>query len=1614
MKKHLLIISTLVHFLMNAFAYAGLLPGQHSGGNNPHEKEKASQWMKAQPVQFLENKGQMTDMDGNPVPFVLFKAEAPGMNMYITEKGLTYVFIKAEKEPSDKACSEFSERLKEPAGSHGEPVEPSAKAEGDENKKIQWNRIDMALSGATIKKENIIKEGMSADFSQYFLAHCPDGISNVRSYKKITIKKIYPGIDWVLYNSSEKGFKYDFIVHPGADPKQIEFIYSSLNPLQLDKEGNISIQTEIGTLTENAPYSYIKETGKEISTHFSKKVIDAHRTAVTFSLPGGEGWRGATLVIDPQLFWATFFGGILNDGPMSITTDAAGNVFVTGYTGSNDFPLQNAGTYFEGVYVAQGDAFIMKFSNVGVLLWSTFYGGTPTFTNNGSENAYSIATDSNGNVFVTGETNSTNFPVQNAGPGTFFQATLGGTADAFILKFDNAGNRLWATYYGGGANDNTTSIATDGSGNVLVTGRTSSANFPVQNAGAGTFFQGVYGGGTAFSGDAFILKFDNAGNRLWATYYGGRQDENSNSIASDGSGNVFVTGRTNSPALSFPLQNAGPGTFFQNTLGGWSDAFILKFDNAGNRIWATYYGGQADDNANSIATDGSGNVFVTGETSSANFPLQNAGAGTFFQGVHGGGANDAFILKFDNTGNRLWATYYGGPGNEIGEIDPSGGHLAIDACGNVYVSFSTQEINNLIPPSLVTQPSCDGGYYNSTFNGRSDIFITHFSNTGALLWATYLGGNANDRRSPIALDNTGSLFVSGEWGSLTGAAIPLTYPLTDPGSGAYFSSIYKGWDDAFMVKFNKTPLILNTFVNVDCACNSSAAVNPTGGCAPYSYFWSNGQTTQTATGLCAGSYTVTVSSMDCSIGTATVTIASILPDNASFSYSQSTFCQTGANPSPTVTGLTGGTFSSTAGLSINATTGEIDVAASALGTYTVTYTTNGTCPNSSTFNVTVTLTPDATFSYTGPYCQNATPDPFPIFPVGASAGVFSAMPADLVFISTITGQIDLAASTPGTYTVTNSIAASGGCAAASADNTVTINTAPVLAISNPAAVCNPTTVDLTTAAVTTGSTGSGTLSYWTDAAATNALVSPDAVAVSGTYYIQSTTAAGCSDIEPVTVTINPAPVLTITNPIAVCSPGTVDITAAAVTAGSTGGGTLSYWTDAAATNALASPNALAVSGIYYIQSATAAGCSNIEPVTVNVNPAPVLAITNPATVCSPVTVDITAAAVTFGSTGGGILSYWTDAAATNALASSNALAVSGIYYIQSTTAEGCSDIEPVTVTIHPLPTPVVTPAAASICTGTGTSLTASGASTYSWSPAAGLSSTNGATVSANPAITTTYTVTGTDTNTCVNTTTVTVTVQPLPILSVASDSICEGENTMIDAIASGGTAPYAYLWNPGAMTGATVNVSPSVTTTYTVVMSDANNCFSSPQLATVTVFPNPVANFEMIPPDYAPVSNPLILFTDQSTGADHWLWNFGDILNSLSTLKDPSFTFADEGMYHVTLVITNNEGCTDSVSHTIIIESDFNIYIPSAFTPDNDGLNDFFAPQGTEFNSFEMEIYNRWGERVYHTTDIDKPWDGRVKGENEISKQDVYVYKIWVKDFKGDIHYYVGNVTLIR
>ncbi len=715
--------------------------------------QQVSGWINASRG-FEPNNGQLTSFEGKRVDEILFSVKERGFTLYFKTSGVSYVIYRKEGETGLLS-------QKQPGDKHP-----------GENSKIEYARIDLELLNSDIDKSKIVYEEPLPGYTNYYLSQCPEGILNVVSYRKITVKDVYPGIDWVFRYDERGELHHEFAVGAGVDVKQIKF---KVRWADVELGGNgreILFSTPLGEIKDGSIVSYSGINTPDVRYRIEEGGIVRYEVS---------GWDGREkLIIDPPLalLWGTYYGGSGTDYSNSITTDNTGNVFVTGWTASTNFPVYNpgGGAYFQGTYGGGSyDVFILKFSNTGNRLWATYYGG------NNYDYGYSITTDASGNVFVTGKTYSSDFPLYNPGGGAYFQGTNAG-GDAFILKFSNTGSRLWATYYGGSSGDVGYSITTDSSGNVFVTGYTESTNFPVYNPGGGAYFQGTHSG----NGDAFILKFSNTGSRLWATYYGGSDYDEGYSITTDASSNVFVTGYA---GTNFPVYNPGGGAYYQGTYGGGSsDAFILKFNNSGVSLWATYYGGSGNDKGYSVTTDASGNVFVTGWTSSTNFPVYNPGS-AYFQGTGGGNYDDAFILKFSNTGSRLWATYYGGSN------DDWGWSLTTDASGSVFVTGETKSTS--FP---VFNPG--GGAYFQTIAGSYDAFILKFSNAGVRLWATCYGGSSGDYGYSITTDVSGNVFVTGETNSTN-------FPVYNPGDSAYFQGTNAGGYDAFILKFEGVPTGVN-------------------------------------------------------------------------------------------------------------------------------------------------------------------------------------------------------------------------------------------------------------------------------------------------------------------------------------------------------------------------------------------------------------------------------------------------------------------------------------------------------------------------------------------------------------------------------------------------------------------------------------------------------------------------------------------------------------------------------------------------------------------------------------------------------------------------------------
>jgi hypothetical protein len=709
---------------------------------------------------FEENKGQVRDYNEQTHNGVKYVFKQGGMQLFLMEKGIAYQFSKIHYPEGYK---ELKTKWK-----------TNTKKEKEEllRKKltVETFRMDMTLVGAN-SDARITSEGKSADYINYYNRDVLD----VHSYTKLIYHDVYPGIDWVIYKNNEK-IKYDFIVAPGADPSLIQMEFTYQEDLSLNKDGSFTLKNSMGTIIEKAPVSFQEE--KKISTRFTLK-----NNVVSFAVGNYDAKQ--TLVIDPALLWGTYYGDNDEDYGNSCATDASGNVYLAGNTQSG---ANIASGGHQTNYLGNTDAFLVKFNSAGARQWATYYGGS------GIDEGHACATDGSGNVYLTGLTAS-NSGISSGG----HQNTYGGQIDAFLAKFNGSGTRQWATYYGGIGDDYGYGVASDVSGNIYLAGATESSNNIATTGAVNPSINGP--------DDAFVAKFNSSGVRQWATYYGDIDYDEAYSTATDASGNVYLCGYTESSSgIAF--------NGYQNSFGGYGDAFLVKLDGSGSLQWATYYGDSQSDNASGCATDASGNVYLAGTTDSQN-NIASGGHQTTF-----GGLTDAFLVKFNASGARQWGTYYGG-----GSQDDGGG-CATDASGNVYLSGRTASLDDMASSG-----------YQVTWGGQYDAFLAKFNGSGTRQWGTYYGGNDDDYAGSCATNGNGDVFLAGASGSTMAIA-----------SGGGFQNTYGGgFHDAFLAKFINctSPPAVSAIAGSSLACfgGSTYSVNPDPNISSYAWFYSDGTVT---------------------------------------------------------------------------------------------------------------------------------------------------------------------------------------------------------------------------------------------------------------------------------------------------------------------------------------------------------------------------------------------------------------------------------------------------------------------------------------------------------------------------------------------------------------------------------------------------------------------------------------------------------------------------------------------------------------------------------------------------------------------------------------------------
>jgi hypothetical protein len=533
--------------------------------------------------------------------------------------------------------------------------------------------------------------------------------TDVPTYGRIVYKGVYPGID-MSYGGTGRHVKSEFLVSPGANPGLIRMEYSE--PVAIDSKGNLTA----GGFVEQAPQVYQKN--EPIAGRY--RLLDAH--TVGFEI--GAYDSGAPLLIDPTISYSTYLGGSGLTAITGVAVDSSSNLYVTGWTEALNFPVAGA---YQATNQGSVNVVVAKLNSAGsALLYATYIGGKST------DKGAAIAVDSSGEAYVTGSTSSSNFPLVLSN-----RSTIGGSTTAFVLKLNAAGNALlYSGYLGGTSYDTGNAIAVDSGGHAYIAGDTQSANFPNQNS-----LQGPIGGGT----DAFVTVFSPAGVIQFSTFLGGSGNEHAGGIAVDALGDVFVGGSTTSANFptTVPLQSALKGT---------QDAFLTKITYAGVVGFSTYFGGSggSPQQINAVALDSAGNAYVTGVTTSTDFPVTT---GAFQNAI--GGPQNAFAAKITAAGTLAYSTFLGGAAYDWG----SG--IAVSAAGNAYVGGYTASQD--FPVANAAQ---------TAFGGLYDAFISEFNSAGnGLIFSTFYGGAGSDTANAIALDASANIYVGGQTGS---SNFPLT------------------------------------------------------------------------------------------------------------------------------------------------------------------------------------------------------------------------------------------------------------------------------------------------------------------------------------------------------------------------------------------------------------------------------------------------------------------------------------------------------------------------------------------------------------------------------------------------------------------------------------------------------------------------------------------------------------------------------------------------------------------------------------------------------------------------------------------------------------------------
>ncbi len=632
------------------------------------------------------------------------------------------------------------------------------------------SRLELRFAGTNVRSQPEARNQQSF-YRNYLIGNDPSRWrSHISQFAELRYGNIYPGIDLTYYGNGSD-LEYDFVVSPRADPAQIRFsvlVSDRSSRVQVGKNGDLVIPSSNGSAFLSKPILYQGQACSVSKTYKTQPgcnqitgagfQIQHHRNAyvVSFLIPRYD--HTLPLIIDPAVVFSTYFGGSMGEGIDGMTVDAAGNIYVFGDTNSPDFPITTGS--LQQSLAGDSDAFVSKLSPDGSqVLWSTYLGGSL------AEFPKAIALDSAANVYVAGETYSTDFPLMHP----FQTQNLSGAGFVSKLSPDGTG-LIYSTYLTGTLETAANAIAIDSAGEAVVTGYTVSTDFPVANA-----LQPNHAADNGYYYDAFLTKFSVDGMSLvFSTYLGGDQSDLGQATALDSSGNIYVAGITSS--TDFPTT---PGAYQPGYIADpWNSSFVSKFSASGSKlVYSTYL---VDCQIFGIAVNQAGNAFVTGRAGWFAFPT-TPGA---FQTVQGGGSStDAFVTELNSSGSSLlYSTFLGGNNLDVGNA------LVLDSSDNAYITGET------FSPNFPLRSALQSTFY----SGVPSVFASKLSTTGsALLFSTYwgggVGGAGGQTGNAIAVDGTGNILIAGA-----------TDTADFPTSNAIQPQMF-GLGDAFIAKFALVP-----------------------------------------------------------------------------------------------------------------------------------------------------------------------------------------------------------------------------------------------------------------------------------------------------------------------------------------------------------------------------------------------------------------------------------------------------------------------------------------------------------------------------------------------------------------------------------------------------------------------------------------------------------------------------------------------------------------------------------------------------------------------------------------------------------------------------------------